>query len=169
MGKWGAAAVLLLAGFAALFPPVLSWAYVAAFVAFELWLATRIAKVGKEPVPVDEPPYRFSAEEAALLGRYRFYFTYPAIAREASSVLSAVGLSAIFLALWLTYTHALVQAVLTGLNLFAVGRLTKQLAPFFSLRIAASKGDRAALRALELHDPLWEKIRAANQQAAEPT
>jgi hypothetical protein len=32
-----------------------------------------------------------------------------------------------------------------------------------ALRVAASKGDRQALRMLELHDPLWQKIRAANQ------
>lgn len=163
MGKWGAAAALLFAGFAALFPAILSWAYVGAFVAFELWLASRIAAVRKGPVPVDEPPYRFSAEEAELVGRYRFYFTYPAIAREASSVLSALGLSAIFLAFWLLYTQAPIQALLTGFNLFVVGRLTKQLAPLLALRAAAAKGERAALRALELHDPLWAKITTANR------
>ena len=62
MGKWGAAAVLLLAGFAALFPRTVSWAYMAAFMAFELWVTVRLAALSKEPVPVDEPPYRFSAE-----------------------------------------------------------------------------------------------------------
>jgi hypothetical protein len=165
MGKWGAAAVLLLAGFSALYPRTVSWAYVAAFIAFELWLTARLAAVNKGPVPVDEPPYRFTAEEAELVGRYRFYFTYPAIAREASSVLSAIGLSALGLAIWFTFTHALVQAVLTGINLFAVGRLTKQAAPLFWLHIRAAKGERAALRALELHDPLWAKIRAANTSA----
>jgi hypothetical protein len=162
MGKWGAAAVLLLAGFAALFPRFMPWAYVAAFVAFELWLVGRMGAVGKGPVPVDEPPYRFTAEEAELVGRYRFYFTYPALARDASSVLSALGLSAIALALWLTFMQALVPAALIGLNLFAVARLTRKVAPLMPLRVAASKGDRAALRALELHDPLWEKISAAN-------
>jgi len=165
MGKWGAAAVLLLAGFAALFPAVVSWVYVAAVLVFELWLASRIGSAGKGPVPVDEPPYRFSAEEAQLVGRYRFYFTYPVIAREASSVLSAIGLSAIFLAFWLLYTQAPIQALLTAFNLFLVGRLTKRLAPLLALRAAASKGDRVALRALELHDPLWAKIRAANAAA----
>jgi hypothetical protein len=166
VGKYGAPAVLLLAGFAALFPQSVSWAYVAAFIGFELWLARRMATLGEGPVPVEEAPYRFTAEEAQLVERYRFYFTYPAIAKDASSVLSAIGLSAIFLALWLTYTHALVQAALTGINLFAVSRLTKRAAPLLALRIAASKGDRAALRALELHDPLWAKIRAANAAAA---
>jgi hypothetical protein len=165
MGKYGAAGMLLLAGIAALYPRTMSWAYVAAFVAFELWLAGRMAAVSRGPVPVDEPPYRFTAEEAGLVGRYRFYFTYPAIAREAASVLSALGLSTILLAFWLLYSQALIQAALTGFNLFVVGRFTKQLAPLLVLRIAASKGDRAALRALELHEPLWLKIRAANAAA----
>jgi len=49
-----------------------------------------------------------------------------------------------------------------------VAHLTKQVAPLMALRVAASKGDRAALRMVELHDPLWTKIRAANKQAAEP-
>src|SRR5262245_38082180 len=144
----------------------MSWVYVVAFMAFELWLMRRMAAVGKGPVAVDEPPYRFSAEEAGLVERYRFYFTYPAIAREASSVLAALGLTAIALALWLTFMQALLPAVLTGVNLFAVGRLTKRVAPLLPLRMAASKGDREALRALELHDPLWEKIRAANAAGA---
>jgi hypothetical protein len=30
------------------------------------------------------------------------------------------------------------------------------------LRLAAARGDRAALRKLELHDPLWAKIKEAN-------
>jgi len=162
MGKWGALAVLLLAGFAALYPRVVPWVYVAAFFAFELWLARRMRAVGKGAVAAGEPPYRFSAEEAELVARYRFYFTYPAIARESASVLSALGLSAIALALWLTFMQALLPAVLIGVNLFAVARLTKQVAPLLPLRMAAAKGDRAALRALELHDPLWQKIRAAN-------
>jgi hypothetical protein len=162
MGKWSAAAVLALAGFAALYPRVVPWVYIAAFFAFELWLAGRMKTAGKGAVAVDEPPYRFTAEEAGLVGRYRFYFTYPVIAREAAPVLSALGLSAIALALWLTFMQALLPAALIGVNLFAVARLTKQVAPLLPLRMAASKGDRAALRALELHDPLWEKIRAAN-------
>jgi len=162
MGKWGAAAALTLAGFAALYPRLAPWAYIAAFVAFELWLAGRMGAVGKGPVAVNEPPYSFTAEEAELIARYRFYFTYPAIARESASVLSALGLSAIALALWLTFMQALLPAALIGLNLFAVARLTKRVAPLLPLRMAASKGDRAALRALELHDPLWEKIRVAN-------
>jgi hypothetical protein len=166
VGKYAAIAFIAVAGFAALHPASLSWAYIAACVGFELWLARRMAAVGSAPVGVDEPPYRFTTEEAALVGRYRFYFTYPAVAREASSVLAAVGLSALILTLWLTYKAAFVQAALIGLNLFAVGRFTKILAPVLALRIAANKGDRAALRMLELHDPLWAKIRAANEAGA---
>ena len=52
MGKWGAAAALTLAGFAALYPRLAPWAYIAAFVAFELWLAGRMGAVGKGPVAV---------------------------------------------------------------------------------------------------------------------
>jgi hypothetical protein len=166
MGKYGALGILGIGGLAALNPGLMSWAYIGAFAAFELWLARRMASVRRHPVPEDEAPYHFTREEAGLVGRYRFYFAFPAIAREASSVLAALGLSALMLAPWLTYKHAFVQAALTGLNLFAVARFTKQLAPLMALRIAASKGDRAALRLLELHDPLWAKIRAANEVAA---
>jgi len=50
-----------------------------------------------------------------------------------------------------------------GVNLFAVARLTKEVAPLMALRIAASHADRAALRLLEAHDPAWSKIRAGNE------
>lgn len=164
MGKYAAVGTLGLAGVAAL-NPQMSWIYIVAFAAFELWLVRRAALAARGPVPVDEAPYRFTAEEAAFIARYRFYFAFPALAREASSVLAALGLTALLLAPWLTYRHAFVQAALIGLNLFAVARFTKDFAPLMALRIAASKGDRAALRMLELHDPLWAKIRAANEVA----
>ena len=166
MPGWGAylsLAFLLLGGFAALYPGWMPWAYVAAVLAFELWLLRRIAAVGTKPVPAMEEPYRFTDEEAALVARFRFYFTYPDIARNAASALAALGLSAIVLAPWLTYRQALLPAVLIGLNLFAVARMTKIMAPLLGLRIAASKGDREALRMLEVHDPAWAKIRAANE------
>ena len=162
MGAYGAAAMLVLAGLAFLSPATISWVYLGALAAFELWLARRMASVGSDAVSVGEPPYHFSAEEAELVGRYRFYFTYPGVARECASVLAALGLSALLLAPWLTYKQAFIQAILIGLNLFAVGRLTKRIAPLVGLRIRAARGDRAALRMLELHDPTWAKIRAAN-------
>ena len=153
MGGFGAAVMLVLAGWAALSPAAMSWAYIGALIAFELWLARRVAAAGSAPVAAGEPPYHFTAEEAELVGRYRFYFTYPRAAREASPVLAALGLSTLLLAPWLTYKHAFVQALLIGVNLFAVARFTKAVAPLMVLRIAASKGDRAALRLLESHDP----------------
>jgi hypothetical protein len=166
MPGWGAylsLGFLFLGGFAALKPGVLPWVYVAAVLVFEMWLLRRISAVGSAPVPPGEAPYHFTAEEAALVGRFRFYFTYPEIARHAASALAALGLSAIVLAPWLTFKQALLPAVLIGINLFAVGRMTKVVAPLIGLRIRASKGDREALRLLEVHDPAWAKIRAANE------
>ena len=163
MAKYLPVLILGLAGLAALSPRTLSWAYIAAVVAFEIWLARRMASVGRLRVPVGEPPYLFSEEEAELVGRYRFYFTYPGLARNVASILAAIGLTALLLAPWLTFRHAFVQAVLVGVNLFAVARFTKLVAPQLALRIAASRGDRAALRMLEIHNPLWMKIQAANK------
>jgi hypothetical protein len=93
------------------------------------------------------------------------YFTYPALAAQAGSVLAAIGLAGMVLALWLTFKQAFVQGALIGANLFVVGWLTKRLAPVFALRIAASRGDREALRMLEILDPLWAKIRSGNAQS----
>jgi hypothetical protein len=162
MGQYLAALMLLLAGFAALYPAPMAWVYILSFAAFEAWLARRMAAVGRAPVAAGEAPYQFTEEEAQFVARYRFYFTYPALARESASVLAALGLCALLLAPWLIFKLALAQAALVGVNLFAVAALTKQLAPLLALRVAASKGDRAALRMLELHEPLWQKIRAAN-------
>lgn len=154
--------MLVLAGWSFL-NATASWAYVAAFVIFELWLLRAIAAAGKGPVAAGEAPYHFSADEADLIGRYRFYFTYPAHARAASSVLAALGLTALVLAPWLTYKQAFLQAVVIGVNLFAVARLTKAVAPLMVLRVAAYHADRDALRLLEAHDPAWSKIRAGNE------
>jgi hypothetical protein len=161
--KYGSVLMLMLAGWAALDPEPMSWLFLAAVAAFEVWLLRRMRTVERRPVPVEEAPYRFSAEEARFIERYRFYFTYPELAAHAGSVLAAIGLAGMVLALWLTFRGAFVQGALIGANLFVVGWLTKRLAPLFALRIAASRGDREALRLLELLDPLWAKIRAANQ------
>ena len=168
MGAYASIAVLLLCGFTFLRTEV-SWAYLAALAVFEIWLMRRVASVGKGPVAVEEPPYRFSAEEAGLVTRYRFYFTYPNVARQATSVLAALGLTALALVPWLIYKMELVQALLIGANLFVVARLTKALAPGMALRVRAHQGDLAALRMLELHDPLWKKIRdTVLQPASDP-
>jgi len=163
MGGYAAVLVLLLAGWAALRPDFMPWLYIAFVLGFEAWLYMRIVSVGNAPVSAGEAPYHFTDEEAALVGHHRFYFTYPEIARHAGSALSAVGLSALILSPWLTLKGQLATAAIVGLNLFAVGWLTRKVAPILALRIKASKGDRAALRSLELHGPLWEKIREANK------
>jgi hypothetical protein len=75
------------------------------------------------------------------------------------AVLAALGLTALVLVPWLTYKLELVQALLIGANLFVVARFTKALAPVMALRVRAHQGDRAALRMLELHEPVWVKIR----------
>lgn len=156
--------MLLLAGWAALTPLPMAWIYVGAILVFEVWLARRIAAVGRDPVATGEAPYHFTDDEARLVSRYRFYFTYPTIARESSSVLAAIGLTALVLSLWLTYKQVFLPAAIIGLDLLAVARFTKLLAPLMALRIAASRGDRDALLMLEVHDPAWEKIRAGNQR-----
>jgi hypothetical protein len=161
--RYAAVLILVLAGWAALKPEPVSWAFVAVAFAFEVWLVSRTRATERGPVPAGQPPYMFSAEEARFIERYRFYFTFPALAAHAGSALAAIGLAGMVLALWLTFRHAFVQAALIGANLFLVGWLTKRLAPHFALRIAASRGDRDALRMLELLDPLWAKIKAANQ------
>ncbi|HVL37367.1 MAG TPA: hypothetical protein VM489_16990 [Burkholderiales bacterium] len=164
MLKYGGALMLILAGWAALDPARMAWAYAGAVALFELWLLRRMAAEERGPVPVDEPPYRFSAEEAALVGRYRFYFAYPALAAQAGSVLAAIGLGSAVLALWLTYRQAFVPGAILGANLFLVGWLTRRMAPLYALRIAASRGKRDALRMLEILEPLWAKIHAANKE-----
>lgn len=158
-----AAAMLVLAGWAALEPRPMAWLFMAAVAAFELWLLQRMKALDAAgPVAVGEPPYRFSADEAALVGRFRFYFTYPAVAAQSGSVLAAIGLTGLLLALWLTFKGAFLEGAALGLNLFAVGWLTRRVAPAHALTLAAARGRRDALRALEMMDPLWAKIRQAN-------
>jgi hypothetical protein len=162
-GGYGSVGVLLLAGWSALNPWPVAWLYVAAVFAFELWLARGIARAGERPAPVGEPPYHFTAEEAGLVGRYRFYFAAPGLAQQCASVLAATGLTALVLTPWLLYRQAFLPAALVGLNLLAVARLTKRVAPLMALTVAARRGDRHALHMLELHGPLWEKIKSGNE------
>lgn len=165
MGPWLSVAVLVLAGWAALKPLPMAWLYIGGVAAFEAWLFGIVRSVGHAPVLPGEAPYQFTEDEARLVGRYRFYFTYPGIAKHASSVVAAIGLTAMVLAPWLTTRQAFVEAAICGLNLFAVGWFTKRVAPVYGLRIAASRGKRDALHMLQLLDPLWAKIREGNQSA----
>lgn len=164
MGAYGSVGVLLLAGWAALNPQPMAWVYIGVVLAFELWLVRRVAEAGRGTPAAGQPPYQFTEEEARFVGRFRFYFAYPGIAQQSASMLAALGLTAIALAPWLTYKHAFLPAAIVGANLFAVARFTRLLVPLMSLRIAASRGDRDALRLLEIHDPLWQKIRAGNAE-----
>ena len=166
LGGLLSAAFLVLAGWSFL-NATAAWAYVAAFVIFEFWLLRAMRAAGAGPVATGEAPYHFTTDEADLIGRYRFYFTYPTRAQAASSVLAAVGLTGLLLAPWLTYKQAFLQAVVIGVNLFAIARLTKAVAPLMVLRIAASHADRDALRLLEAHDPAWSKIRSGNEPSQE--
>jgi hypothetical protein len=161
--KYASVVMLILAGWAALNPHPMSWVFIAAVASFEVWLLRRMRSAASEPVPVEQTPYLFTAEEARLIERYRLYFADPGLTAHAGSALAAIGLAGMVLALWLTFKHAFIEGALIGANLFLVGWLTKRLAPVFALRIAASRGDRDALRMLEIHEPLWAKIRAANQ------
>src|SRR5205814_1764255 len=77
MLKYGSVVFLMLAGWAALTPQPMSWLFIGAVAAFELWLFGRMRSLARWPVSVEEPPYRFTAEEARFVERYRFYFTYP--------------------------------------------------------------------------------------------
>jgi hypothetical protein len=164
MGGYGSVGILLLAGWAALTPWPVAWLYVAAVLSFEVWLARRIAAAGRRPAAVGQPPYHFTEEEARLIGRFRFYFAAPGLAQQCGSVLAAAGLTALVLAFWLLIRQAYVAAAVVGINLLVVARLTKIVAPLLTLRLAASRGDREALRMLELHGPLWAKIREGNSQ-----
>ena len=163
MGPLGSVTVLVLAGWAALNPVPMAWLYIVAVFAFEAWLFSRMRALGNAPVAPRVPPYDFSEEEAKLVGRYRFYFTYPVIAKQASSVLAASGLTTLALAPWLTYKHAFLPAGLIGLNIFAVAWFTRRVAPVTALSMSASRGNREALRMLEVHGPAWQKIHAGNR------
>src|SRR5919198_5846940 len=142
--KYASVLMLILAGWAALTPEPMSWLFIAAVAVFEIWLARRLRLQRREPVTVMQPPYHFTAEEAELIARYRFYFAYPALAAQAGSALAAIGLAGMVLALWLTFRQAYVQGALVGLNLFAVAWLTKQVAPVYALRVQANSGNREA-------------------------
>jgi hypothetical protein len=167
MGPWLSLAVLILAGFAALHPASIAWVYFAAVLAFEGWLFGIVRSVGGRVVRPGEKPYEFSEEEARLVERYPFYFTFPGIAKHSSSVLAAIGLSSLLLAPWMTFRIAYLPALLAAANLLPVAWLTRRIAPLLSLGLAANRGNREALRMLEVHQSAWEKIRRCNIEPKE--
>jgi hypothetical protein len=126
----------------------------------------KTSNVTDDPVPVDQPPYHFDRDEAELVRRYRYYFTYPESAREIGSTLAAMGIVALALSPWLAYKLQWAQAALIGVHVFFIGPLTRKLAPLYALRIAAHKGDAEALRLHNAHDRAWAKIRASRDKAS---
>lgn len=153
-GPYVTLAFLLLAGLTFL-QNGLAWLYIGAVLAFELWLARRMTALGRDPVATGEPPYHFTPEEADLVARYRFHFTYPGLARQAASVLAAIGLTSLVLAPWLTIKQQFIEAILIGANVLAVARFTRRLTPALPPQ------------AVDHHRSAWSKIRAANNAATE--
>lgn len=168
MGAWVSLAVLILAGFAALHPLSFGWLYIGAVAAFQAWLYGVVRSAAGAPPCAGEPPYDFSEAEARLVGRYPFYFRFPGIARHASSVLAAIGLSSLVLSPWLVYRTAYVPAALAALNLLPVAWLTRRVVPLFALGAAANRGNREARDLSDAHESAWEKIRRCNIEGKEP-
>jgi biotin transporter BioY len=165
MNGLGAVAVIALGGWAFLSPGTGAWAFAAAEFAFLAWLSRELRRAdaaalgarAREPLDPDE---------ADMVRRYALYFGRPAFARECASTLAAVGLASLVLVPWLTYKLQWAQALLIGVFLFAVGRITKLVSPVYALRLATAKGDRDALRLLSAHDGAARKLSAPDQPGA---
>jgi hypothetical protein len=155
----GALAVAALLAWAFLAPQSGAWAFAAAEFAFLAWLARELRSVSAASLRerAGEP---LDSDEADIVGRYPLYFARPAFARECASTLAATGLASLVAVPWLTYKLQFAPAVLIGVFLFAVARLTKLLSPVYALRLATAKGDREALRLLSAHDGAARKLSA---------
>lgn len=160
----GALAVAALVGWAFLAPAQGAWAFAATEFAFLAWLAhaVRAARAAALTARTREP---LGADEADIVQRYPFYFARPEAAREWASTLAAIGLASLVLVPWLTYKLQWPQALLIGLQIFPVGRLTKLLSPVHALRMATAKGDRDALRLLSAHDSAMRKLSVDQPEA----
>ena len=153
----GAVAIAALVAWTFLAPAEGAWAFAAADFAFIAWLARRIGRSNAAALRgrAHEP---LEPEEADIVARYPFYFDRPGFARECASTLAALGLASLVVVPWLTYKYQWAQAVLIGVLLFAVARLTKLMSPISALRLATAKGDRNALRLLSAHDSAMRKL-----------
>ena len=156
----GALAVAALTAWIFLGPAPGGWAFGAAELAFLAWLARELRKAASRPGPARAA---LEADEADIVQRYPLYFQRPAFARECASTLAAFGLASLVVVPWLTYKLAWPPAILIGVQLFAVARLTKRLSPILVLRMATAKGDRDALRLLSAHDSAMRKVSAPDQ------
>ena len=153
----GTLAVAALAAWGFLDPRTASWAFAAAEFAFLAWLTRELRRTDAQALcsGASQPLER---DEADLVQRYPLYFARPTFARECASTLAALGLASLVLVPWFTYKLQWVPAILIGVFLFAVGRLTKLLSPVYALRLATAKGDREALRLLSAHDSAARKL-----------
>jgi len=153
----GPLAVAVLCGWAFLAPASGSWAFAAAEFAFLAWLSNEVRKTDRAALlaRAREP---LEPDEADIVRRYALYFSRPAFAGECASTLAALGLASLVVAPWLTYRLAWPPAILIGVFLFAVARLTRVASPVYALRLATSKGDRDALRLLAAHDGALRKL-----------
>ncbi len=146
IGGYLSVGVLMLAGWTFL-NAGMAWVYLAAAVAFELWLLGKAAAMGRHPADASVPPYHFTEAEARVVGRFRFYFTETGVARSLASVLAAIGLTAIVLVPWLAYRGAVLPAGLVLFNMFLVVALTRRVVPI---------GDTGKA---------WDKIREGNSKS----
>jgi hypothetical protein len=160
----GALAVMVVGGWAFLSPGAGAWAFAAAEFAFLAWLARQVRSTdaGALHRRAREP---LAPDEAELVQRYALYFARPGFARECASTLAALGLVSLVVVPWLTYKLQWAQAVLVGVLLFAVARLTKLMSPVNALRLATAKGDRDALRLLSAHDSAMGKLSVDQPEA----
>ena len=155
----GVAVLAGLAGWSFLAPPAGSWAFAALEFLFIAMLARELQRAnGAALVARAQPP--LEVDEADIVRRYPLYFARPDLARECASTLAGLGLASLVLVPWLTYKLQWAQAVLIGVMLFAVARLTKLLSPVYALRLQIAKGDRDALRLLSAHDGAARKLSA---------
>jgi len=157
MKELGALAAAALVACALLAPQAGGWAFAAAEFAFLAWLARELRRADAVTLKA-RAREALDADEAEIVQRYPLSFARPALARECASTLAAIGLASLILAPWLTYKVQWAQAILIGIQLFPVGRLTKLMSPVYALRIATNKGDRNALRLLSAHDGAMRKL-----------
>jgi hypothetical protein len=160
----GALAVIALGGWAFLSPAAGGWAFTAAEFALLAWLAGQVrgADAATLQARAREP---LGPDEAELVQRYALYFARPGFAGECASTLAALGLASLVLVPWLTYKLQWAQAILIGVLVFAVARLTKLMSPVYTLRLATAKGDRDALRLLSAHDGAMGKLSVDQPEA----
>jgi hypothetical protein len=151
----GALAVATLVAVTFLSTAAGAWAFAALEFAFLAWLANERRRVDSAALLGRNA---LEADEADIVRRYPLYFARPALARECASTLSAIGLATLVLVPWLTYRLQWAQAILIGVMLFAVARMTKLMSPVYALRLATAKGDRDALRLLSAHDGAMRKL-----------